>query len=975
MIYTQPQSPVGASGRNLISGSDTTWGGRKDCYTDADGWSQFSLDSGDVKNAVSPFDDIGFLATGAVPGKSLKVVESRPLNQLASMSNPNPEGAGGYDAEGLTLNDFFSKKVTNESSAQAQIGPSVEKDVVRAMVRRGKMQKNASQRGDLGCGADDESIGLSTIDSKMSRSGKGKNIFEISKGSLALSTLVGNRSKSKSESSKIYGGNKSGHSDPSTHSKNSFSAFGGNKSRHSDPSTHSKNSFSAFGGSKSGHSDPSAHSKNSFSAFGTSMFSRDSSKSKDRLREMIDQLEGVNKSLIGENQALLSMLEEKSSELARKSYLQGWMSVEELALLTTELCQFRSRYENAGLECEELQKQIKRLDQVVDEKRNKIQKLEADNEAKDEKIAILEARLLERQGDHISLHRTLCHREGSSQGTMLESFSSFNSVESDSEFDDSASYEEKVKAGADKSVPLRLVDNEGHIELQETKGHSEDDDDDVEDEEKRDRLGSALKMLSKRNLRQSSETLEDIADDIKSTLSADGTMQSDDSVQNKPIERNSWLSLDTKLSDESSKYAKKPNSWLTLEREGFKAPSNAVKCTSGMPLEDYMKNSKKPTIKSTQEAFETGTWAASDIISVQQGNTTEDTYLPLPAPPPPSMLLMTDPCPSTRKKIQTGEKARTTITSNTKDKTISTVPSTADTCVRDTRATKGSRATTDSSPPANPSCGLVISTSRLAEKPRRAMSFSTGRGLKLSRELSMKKLAPESDHASSSQGAQRVDSADIDATDCRHKATRRSQSRNRSSSNVRPERNATTPTRQASRRRLLSNSSHEPMENSQHSDKSNKSRRRPVATSDQMVGSSNHSAKSTGGRRRLRCSIATEKDRRAVSDALDRQVGNKDSLDEVICDTATSESLEPPPAPSNDATAAWMSCKNSSPSMAKVSRKRQTSTHRTTGGGSSTLVSSKSMSLVQDKARLGMYAEQLDIVQTTGSRLALQDQT
>jgi hypothetical protein len=861
MMFAQAQSPVGLSDRNLLCENDTTWGKRKDNFADGDGWSQISLDSSDVKNAVSPFDDIGFLATRGVHGNSYKITES--TNTVRQETNGNAP-----EIKGASLYDFLANNATTEPTRQAQHEKKIEDELHRK--RRGMLLKSGSKRGDLMNVNDEESIGLSTIASKMTKVGKGKTMLELSKGSLALSVLGANRSKSLSKSTR---------------------------------------------GNKSGSSDPSAHSKNSFSAFGTSMFSRDSSKSKERMREMIEQLEGANKTLLTENADLCSKLLELSVNVEHTSHIQCWLSVEELTLVTTDLCKYRAMYESTMRTCEQLQRQIERSNKTMEENSKRIQELDAANIVKDDRIAYLEGKLLGNAVCRANSHSSL--NEASSQGAMVESCSSFASFgfgdeEFDNGFYEGASYEEALKIDGESTVAESTAREERKEMSEESNDNKREEDDYVEEDENRDTLGQALKTISKCGDRQSLETLVELAEDIDSYFSGEGTKQSNESTRNKPSQPNSLLTLDRKWSDESSELVIQPSSWCTMDIDGFKTSRRAATATTGMPLESFLNNYKKPELNSTekQEAIETGTWAVSDIISIQKERTTgvsdfllSSSDLPLPPPPPPSMRNFTDPGPLTRKKGRVNDRTRVNKVpseapyekrSGTKDLCSTNIsgPASCPTPDSNERSPRPEVLAPAPQPVSTPLIGPVISTSRIVEKPRRSRSTSIGRKRALSGDRSKKRMTAQSDHGSCNKGrAQTPDIPYLPRNDVQVAQSEKVRGIGRSASNGRAGSNPTTLTKQASRRRL--GSIQDPLESSQHSSKSNGGHRRPSGpTSDQIGASSSHSSKSAG-RRRLRCSVTGEKDRRAVSEALDRLVGSEESMNSVVPDE--SESMPVPP--------------------------------------------------------------------------------
>jgi hypothetical protein len=652
MIYSDPPEQTGVSGRQLLGGAAagaSGWGGYAGPSSENDGnWCcQVSINSDELQKLASPFDDIGYLPTNIEHGKSFKMKDgcgnrdnsnstSKP-KKTSSLSNSSSLHSHG--SKGPSLNEFFTSEkpsVSIANDAQNNVPQASAEGGAKAPMRgkRGQLQRAASRRGDIGNynvdNDDDQSIGASTIASRFTiRSKAAMSIFDISKTSLTLSMLGGGNKSSRNDS-RSFGKSGSKHSstaDPSF-SKHSVSISKTNRTMTTN-TTMTTLTKSASGGS-----------------FASSMFSRDPSKSKEKMREAIEHLQAANRSLINDKQILVSRVDELTDALEKASFLHDWFSVMELAEANTQVCKFKSMYERAEIERE-------RLDEFVRPLERQVHKLIAENEEKNDRIAYLEARLIENQLSYLSQHDDTV---GEGSHTTLESADSFASFGCDD------CYEEDLKAADGESAVYseddeRMLERPSETEDTSSEGSMPPTNNNLD----REGLSDALNRLEKwEKCDDRLATLDEMAEDLNSSTSV-FTRKSNESSEHrhKKMQKHSWLTLGSNISDASTQQAGnitnkdsglalgrrhsddsplkpvKQSSWMTVGAEGFKAPRKEVHNKTGMALDDYMNDATKPSV-SAEEAMETGTWAMCDeIISVlpESKHDRSKTVLPPPTQP------------------------------------------------------------------------------------------------------------------------------------------------------------------------------------------------------------------------------------------------------------------------------------------------------------------------------------------------------
>jgi cell division protein FtsB len=393
-------------------------------------WTHLSLNSDEINQATSPFDDIGYLATDNLPSKSFNMKgcsngtvdpptpEVSNQKPIGSENDGNNQRAVESANTGPSLNDFFQRDKTPSLTPQQR---QLNKDIIskassRMPFRRGHLFKGVSKRGDIANlgdittnnniikpNSDDESVGISTIVS-MNTTKRTNRMFEISKGSLTLSMLG---------ASKV------------SNYHNSNNKYNDSKSRGTRTTEATSN-----------------HTKSTVvSAFGSSMFSRESSKSKERLREMVDQLEGTNRTLTTENQQLKARIEKVAEAWNEVSLYRAWFSIQELADLQTELSQLRTFQSRTTREQKDLEAEIETLAANLELVEKEKEDLRTENRAQAERIAYLEVILLENQLDP-SHHYQVVTCENMSQSSF-GSFGSFGTLADEAD-NDQKTYEERL---------------------------------------------------------------------------------------------------------------------------------------------------------------------------------------------------------------------------------------------------------------------------------------------------------------------------------------------------------------------------------------------------------------------------------------------------------------------------------------------------------------------------------------------------
>jgi hypothetical protein len=550
MMLSAQQPPAG----NLLSMQEDTWGtGKTNFHADAGG---YSVDSSDVDNAVSPFDDIGYLASGV--GASGSIREERKIKVEST-------------TKGTSLGNFF------ESSKSGDL-----QEVREEEPRRGRLEKSLSKSGQL---SDDQSLGLSALHPHpQTEKGKGKrNWLDRSKHSLALSVLVPSKSSSK------------------------------NKSKNFDISRNSLG-LSALGSSKNNSKSKSKNLDLSRASFGLGS----SKQTKEKKKGMITNLQAENKEHSSENERLKAQLAKTSESLERLESFREWRSFGELINVTMELCQAKSRCEQADLETIQLQSELEHYEKEFEEfnlnreKEKKSQQL---------RIALLEVKCLQ-------------------NGIDISDISKDTSLLGEGQ-------------GKDK-----LVLNKPENVLQDEESITSFGQESIEDEEEKEELGGGdtLGKSLSNLLNQSDEKLLRHLEGYEEEISvSDCTKFSGDSTINScrptPVTRKN----------------KPPILWAPspFNVETFKVPAKNADNTRGVGLEEFLleaSHNKFPNLAN----LETDTWAPHPVVEDALGKNPEEDAPPPPAPapapivqsapapppppPPPPQIVKSAPAPSGRKR-------------------------------------------------------------------------------------------------------------------------------------------------------------------------------------------------------------------------------------------------------------------------------------------------------------------------------------
>jgi hypothetical protein len=537
------------SSKHLLCAQET-WGKRKDSEdASTDGWCQLSLDSNEINNAASPFDDIGYLASD---------VNSREFTKGEKQEKTTTKGP--------SLGDFLD---TTNSDAPNPLHLAAVQEVHS---RRGRREKSLSKATVL---KDDPSLGVSTVMAPREKTKGGLNLFDKSKNSLGFGSSK-NSSKNKNTKQFTLGSLKN-------------SSRKGSKSNDS-----SKSSFglsSALGSSKTNDDQSVTSRTRNFSSMFPSKGDSKHSKNQDII---ICDLQGENRDLSKQNEQLQSQLTDLSATLDRLTFLQQWRSLEELAQVTTELCQAKSLCEQANREITRLDSKLELSEKLIDAKERTICNLESAKNTQEKRITSLEVKCL-KNGLSLSDHSNYEDNE-----IMITSIKKVQTSPTNNESIGSLA---KLQTSTSNDQSFASFAGDDLFEVSKSEGEEEEDES--------DKLGAALSNLDNPN-QLILKNLDVLEEDMKSEC--------------------------TKISGDSSTLTPhtKPNSWLTLDTAVSKAfpRQQGVSKNIGMALEDYMgTRAEGVEVKDKSQTWETDTWAQHTVVEDALGKNSSMTPLPIPAPP------------------------------------------------------------------------------------------------------------------------------------------------------------------------------------------------------------------------------------------------------------------------------------------------------------------------------------------------------
>lgn len=408
-------------GKMNLSSHIETWGpGERSSGPQS--YCQFSLDSSELKNVASPFDDIGYLAGQTSAGKidTSDRTEAEPADDPADETKPPS-----------SLGNFLQ---SNESNTDG--------NPHRVMGRRGRLEKTISKRNQFH--EEEASLALSAaLKPDLGSKGQGsRNLFEFSKNSLGLSALVPSKAKK-------------GGFDASKESSlgTSKTVSTRSSSRNSSKRTTGSDSKSSFGLSVLGSSKKSEGSRSFGSKFSIRKRSKsDANKLADQDEE-VKALRSVNAELTGENNKLQAKLEEISSVVEKQSYIKGWKSIEELANTTTEMHEYKTLCELAELEIEKLHSKLTAYQHLIDAKERSLCNLEKVRNMQEKRIGYLEVKCLQ-NGVDIDENVISDFEEASLKGERKDDIANNDSLPSFASFSDHGplDMDEPMKARSSHSL-------------------------------------------------------------------------------------------------------------------------------------------------------------------------------------------------------------------------------------------------------------------------------------------------------------------------------------------------------------------------------------------------------------------------------------------------------------------------------------------------------------------------------------------
>ena len=327
-------------------------------YVPTGGWSQLSYDSSELGHVASPFDDIGFLATGGGGSDG-----TNPLLK-------NNKNAPTLEAAKPTLGAFLEAPRSEGGQGpegQLQMQPSVDTGVSR------RLDKTISKREHFQ--EEEASLALSAAMAGNDKARGGRHFFDFSKNSIGLSVLSGPTTTSKAveDSKSMFGASKSTESSKTK-------GKGGLES--------SKSSF-GFGASRSSDGPRTIGSK-----FSSMMRSKNDVKLL-KSEERIVELEAENQATTNENKLLQAKLSEIAEVVEKQNFMKDWRTVEELAAMTTEMWNYRSLALSQDLEIEKLETKLQAYERLVGAKERSLCNLENVRHKQEKRLGYLEMQCLQ----------------------------------------------------------------------------------------------------------------------------------------------------------------------------------------------------------------------------------------------------------------------------------------------------------------------------------------------------------------------------------------------------------------------------------------------------------------------------------------------------------------------------------------------------------------------------------------------------
>lgn len=361
MVYPMQSDEIERR-QKLLSSHIEPWSGQK---VTGDGWSQLSMDSSEMGDIASPFDDIGFLAGG--PGPAMDPVppkratdKTKKISDLPSIT-PKP-----------SLGKFLDTKRPDE---QVSLEEATRMSNLSQRGDRRRLDKTLSTRHQFQDEEASLALSVALAGGDKTKTTTTRNLFDFSKQSLGLSVLGSSKGKGKA----------------AEYSKNSFDASKSATTKSTMKSHESSKSSFGFGTSRSSAEG----SRKLGSKFSSMMRSKNESNKLSKSEERVCTLEAENLELTREVKKLQAKMEEMANLVAMQTMLKDWRTTEELAASTTELWQYKSLAILADLQLDRMEAKIVAQDRLIEAKERSICNLESVRSKQEMRIGYLEMQCLQ----------------------------------------------------------------------------------------------------------------------------------------------------------------------------------------------------------------------------------------------------------------------------------------------------------------------------------------------------------------------------------------------------------------------------------------------------------------------------------------------------------------------------------------------------------------------------------------------------
>ena len=372
-----------------------TWGENAREYGSEEGWSHLSFDSSEMEKVASPFDDIGFLAGGPSAADPLPPPKTQAKKEHA-IPKQRPTVVSNTNNSTVKKNPAIGRFLEKESY-HGSPGSTNDNRTSHSRTSGGRLDKTLSTRDMF---RDEEAslallLALGDEDKKDFSSedkrdnGKSRRVVQcdVSVASLGLSVLGASKAKISEDSRGTSGSSK-------TSFFTAMTSQNASKNRSFDTS---KSSISGlFGSSKSSTSAAPPLSKQTKSSKFLIMKRKETPEKKlEKSEEKVVRLETENVELSKENCMLRAKLEELDGLAQHQKTMMEWISIEQLASVTTEMWQHQSKALLANVHIDKLEAKLDAFQRLVDSKERSINNLEKIRNKQDQRIGYLEVRCLQ----------------------------------------------------------------------------------------------------------------------------------------------------------------------------------------------------------------------------------------------------------------------------------------------------------------------------------------------------------------------------------------------------------------------------------------------------------------------------------------------------------------------------------------------------------------------------------------------------